>query len=344
MWRRSVTRHGAALLASLVAVSSAVVVPAGAQPPAPTTTSRPALRFEAGLGGWISSGSTTWSHNASVVEPRVGNPSSRLEYKDVGVNFIELKGKVALRERLFLRLAFGFADIGGGRLTDDDFVSDQGATFFGTSTPGAQLISRTFSDIKGDNSWYAVVEAGGRILNFPHHRGRLDAFAGYRYWYQRHVATGVAQVECTSPAFCSPVGTISNVREDVIANEQTWQALELGFDVEYRLLRRLSVYGSGAFLPVTWFKNDDVHYLRTDLGKDPSFRMTGWGIGANMEAGATVAVLPRLALDVGYRLWWSQAIDGTWENFPIGGGGVSVPLNELRAVRQGLTIGLRFTF
>ena len=37
----------------------------------------------------------------------------------------------------------GFADIGGGRLTDDDFVSDQGATSFGTGTPGAQRISRT---------------------------------------------------------------------------------------------------------------------------------------------------------------------------------------------------------
>ena len=316
----------------------------GAQSPPEPKPSPPTVQFEAGLGGWISSGSTTWSHDASVVEPRVGNPSSRLEYKDVAVNFIELKGRANLLNRFFLRVAFGFADIGGGRLTDDDFVSAQGAAFFGTTTPGAQRISRTFSDIKGDDSWYGSIEAGGRLLNFPHHRGHLDGFVGYRYWTQRHTATGVAQVECTSPSFCDPVGTISNVRQDAISNEQTWQSLELGLDVEYRLLRRLSLYGSGAFLPLNWLKNDDVHHLRTDLQQDPSFRMTGWGIGANVEAGATVAILSQLFLDVGYRFWWNQVLDGRWENFPVGGGGVDVPLREFRSIRQGLTLGLRYRF
>ncbi|GKS58199.1 hypothetical protein YTPLAS18_17260 [Nitrospira sp.] len=278
------------------------------------------------------------------MDPTVGNPSSRLQYKDVGVNFIELKGRVNLLNRFFVRGTFGFADIGGGRLTDDDFVSGQGAAFYGTATPGAQRISRTFSDIKGDNSWYGVLEAGGRLVNFPHHRGHLDAFIGYRYYFQRHVATGVAQAECTSTAFCDPVGTISHVRDDVISNEQRWQSVELGLDVEYRLLRRLSVYGSGAFLPVNWLNNEDVHYLRTDLRQDPSFRMSGWGIGANLEAGATVAILSQLFLDVGYRFWWNQVLDGQWENFPVGGGGVEVPLREFRSTRQGLTLALRYRF
>lgn len=329
-------------LSALSPIAHAQVSPPTA--PLPSVPSTSALRFEAGLGGWISSGTTTWSHNASGVEPTVGNPTSRLHYKDVAVNFIELGGKISLRERYFLRTTFGFADIGGGRLTDDDFVSDQGAVLYNTTTPGAQRISRTFSDIKGDSSWYVVVEGGGRLVNFPRHRGHLDAFAGYRYWYQRHVATGVGQVECASLTFCNPVGTVTNQRQDVITNRQAWHSIELGLDAEYRVLRRLSVYGKGAFLPFNWFTNDDIHHLRTDLRQDPSFRMTGWGIGANLEAGASLQLLSRLWLDVGYRFWWNQAVDGTWENFPVGGGGVSVPLNEFRSVRQGMTIGMRLAF
>lgn len=311
-------------------------------PTVPAATSP--VRFDAGITGWISSGRTTWSHNASGVDPTVGNPTSRLQYKDVAVNFTEFHGTLTVRERVFFRAAFGFAEVGGGRLTDDDFVSAQGAALFSTTTPGAQRISRTYSDVKGDNSWYLTAEGGVRMVNFPGHRGHLDFVGGYGYWYQRHVATGVGQVECTSVTFCDPVGTVSHQRQDVIANTQAWHSLELGLQTEYRLFRWLSVYGKGAFIPVSRFSNDDVHYLRSDLRKDPSFRMTGWGIGANVEAGASVRILPRLWLDAGYRVWWNQALTGTWENFPTSGGSVSVPLNELRAIRQGMTIGLRLTF
>ncbi len=327
-----------------LAVPLSVVSPLRAEGPSTAAPAPSGVRFEAGVGAWISSGRTTWSHDASGVEPTVGNPTSRLQYKDVAVNFVELNGTLRLRERFFVRATFGFADIGGGRLTDDDFVSAQGATFYSTSTPGPQRISRTFSDLKGDNSWYAEAAAGGRLVSFPGHRGHLDAFVGYRYWYQRHVAAGVGQVECTSPTFCDPVGTASHRRTDVISNTQSWHSIELGVESEYRLLRRLSVYGKAAFLPFNWFTNDDVHYLRTDLRQDPSFRMTGWGLGANLETGASVQVLSRLWVDAGYRLWWNQAVDGTWQNFPTTGGSVSVPINELRAVRQGLTIGIRYTF
>lgn len=302
------------------------------------------LRFEVGMTGWISSGQMTWSHNASAVDATVGNPTSRLQYKDVAVNFTEFNGTLTIRERGFLRAAFGFAEVGGGRLTDADFVSASGATSFNTSTPGAQRISRTFSDVKGDNSWYFTAEGGVRVVNFPGHRGHLDVVGGYRYWYQRHVATGVGQVECTSLTFCDPVGTVSHQRQDVIANSLAWHSLEVGLETEYRLFTWLNVYGKAAFIPVSRFSNEDVHYLRSDLRQDPSFRMTGWGIGANLEAGASVRLLSRLWLDAGYRVWWNRAITGTWENFPASGTSVSVPLNELRTVRQGLTIGLRLMF
>ncbi len=315
-----------------------------AQAPASEARPDPPVRFEAGMGGWLSTGRTTWSHNASGVEPTVGNPSSRLQYRDVAVNFLEFTGTLTARERVFIRAAFGVAEIGGGRLTDDDFVSDQGATFYNTSTPGAQRISRTISDLKGDSNWYALFEGGARLWTLPRHRGFVNGFAGYRYWYQRHVATGVGQVECTSLSFCDPVGTVSAQRQNVITNRQTWHSVELGLDGEVWLLRRLRLYGKAAFLPFNRFSNEDAHLLRSDLLKDPSFRLTGWGLGANVEAGFSVRVWSRLFVDLGYRFWWNQALDGTWENFPIGGGGVSVPVTEFRTTRHGATVGVRYQF
>jgi hypothetical protein len=318
-----------------------------ASPPGDGKKAHP-LRFDVGLSAWISTGKTTWSHDASGVSSMLGNPSSRLDYKDVAANFVELSAKATLRERWFARAAFGFADIGGGRLVDDDFVSAEGAATFSTAVTGAHRFSRTFSDVDGSYSWYLQGEIGGRVLTFPRRRGRLDLFAGFHYWTQRHQATGVTQVECTaltpSPIQCNPAGTVSNAGEAVITNTQTWRSIELGLDTEIRLHRRVSLTGRAAFLPVTWLTNDDVHHLRTDLQQNPSFRMTGWGIGAQLEGGATVQLLARLFFDVGYRFWWNRTLDGEWENLPVGGGDVTVPLTQFRTSRQGLTFGLRYLF
>ena len=83
----------------------------------------PKVEFSAGT--WISVGDTRWAHDASSVAG-LGNPTSKLTYKDVGTNVIDLTGKVWFSPRVFGRLNGGFADIGGGRLTDDDYGS--GAT------------------------------------------------------------------------------------------------------------------------------------------------------------------------------------------------------------------------
>ena len=50
-------------------------------------------RFDIAIGTWISTGDTHWEHNASSVAG-LGNPTSKLTYKDVGTNVIELTGKV----------------------------------------------------------------------------------------------------------------------------------------------------------------------------------------------------------------------------------------------------------
>src|SRR6478672_6578229 len=144
-------------------------------------------RFELGLGAWISTGETKWAHNASSI-PGLGNPTSKLTYEDTGTNFFELTAKLWITPKVFGRLTGGYAGIGGGRLTDDDYLA----------VDGGAPSSRTFSDINGDNTWYLNADIGGRVKEFANSRGYLEVFGGYQYWYQRYTVNGLGQVSCST--------------------------------------------------------------------------------------------------------------------------------------------------
>ena len=55
-------------------------------------------RFDLGISEWFSQGETVWSHNASGLDPNLGNPSSKLKYNDTGTNVTEITGRVQLAE------------------------------------------------------------------------------------------------------------------------------------------------------------------------------------------------------------------------------------------------------
>ena len=310
------------------------------------------VEIEMGARTWISQGRTTWSHNASSVDPNFGNPTSKLEYKDVGTNVVELSGKAMFAKRWFARGNFGFGAIGGGRLTDDDFLA----------ADGGQPSLRTHSDIKGDDMWYLNGDVGVTVLNFARNRGSLDLFMGLQYWREKHVATGVTQVFCSTagstvdldpdPAvfapLCTPGAPPSNVGQTVVTNEVKWSSIRLGLDGSYQITRRFSLNGSAAFIPLASLKNEDIHHLRATgpgaLRQDPSFSMSGTGIGANFEVNASYMIVKQLFFDVGYRYWWLRVTDGDWKAYPVGGPTVSANLNEFQTIRQGVTLGLRYQF
>jgi hypothetical protein len=223
-------------------------------------------RVELSAGTWISVGDTRWAHNASS-NPGLGNPTSKLTYKDVGTNVIDLTGKFWFSPKVFGRLNGGFAGIGGGRLTDDDFGS------------GQRLFSKTTSNVPDNNMYYINADFGGRVGEFPNHRGWLDLFGGYQYWHTEHQAVGIGQVVCDPGAIpgllCNPAGTSSNEGETVITNRANWHSLRMGASAEYRLTTRFSLLGTLAVIPISVFDNKDVHHLRGDLQQNPSFSMTG---------------------------------------------------------------------
>lgn len=305
---------------------------------------------EVGVTGWFTQGKTEWSHDASHLDPNLGNPSSKLKYEDVGTNVVELAAKVRFKNRFFLRGNFGFAEIGGGRLTDDDFLSAQGAANNNASMSGAQRFSRTFSDIGGDNMWYINADFGILAHEFRHNKGFLDLFMGFQYWREKLVANSLLQVECTTasspnPAFgCSPPGTSSFKGQTVITNTVQWTSLKvLGGEIRYQLMPRVEVDAKAAFL-VSWLKNEDIHHLRTDLGQDPSFKMTGVGIGTNADINLRIMLIQRLYLTGGYRVWWTKVTDGNWRIYGANGSTESANLNEFQTLRHGPTVGLTYVF
>ena len=296
------------------------------------------------LTSWLTEGKTRWNfYNQSAL---FGNPTSELDYKDVGTTVTELGGKVSFDKRsfqYFLRGQFGYGVAGGGRLVDDDYVSAAGATAFGTTQSGPHRFSRTFSDLNGSHIWYLNADLGGQVEVWQK-QASLGVFLGYQHREEKLKAFGVGQVECTAPGvLCNPAGVVTNVNRLAITNAAKWDSFRLGVEGEARLHPRFSLDGRAVFL-VSQLSNKDIHHLRTDLKQDPSITMTGTGIGFNGETNASLLVYDQLFFDVGYRYWWQRVGSGDVVFRGVTGDSQPLPLTEFRSIRQGVTFGFRYTF
>jgi hypothetical protein len=303
-------------------------------------------RLELSLGGWVmTQGETKWAHNASSI-PGLGDPTSKLTYKDVGTNIVELTAKLWLTRKLFGRLTGGYGTIGGGRLTDDDFLA----------VDGGAPSSRTTSDIKGDNTWYVNADFGARVVEFRNSRGYLEVFGGYQYWYQRYTANGLAQVACTTAGqtvdldppngqvLCNSTNSSLSDAFPVITNTTRWHSIRVGGTLEYRFTRRFSLQSTVAFIPVSIVDNSDIHKQRPDLSQTPSLSMLGYGIGADADIGARVMIVKNFFASVGYRVWWNRMIDGNVTFHDATGATNEFPLTEFQTFRHGLTFGVNYSF
>lgn len=304
------------------------------EPRAYEVPSNPKVEFTGVISGWLlSQGQTKWSHDFS-----------RLTYKDDSTNIMELSGQATLSKRWFVRGAFGYGIMANGTLVDDDFSSANG-----------QLESRTTSNITGNDLWYMNGDVGAKLIQLPNHRGTIGFFTGIQYWRQQHEASGVVQTVCNPVTpLCNPANTGQDLApgQKAITNTATWISWRLGVEGDYRVTRRFSLEGKFAFKPITSLSNDDIHHLRQQSGgptlpalqQDPSFRMTGTGIGADVDVGASYMVTPRLSINLGYRFWWNHVADGKVTVYPVGAAASTINLNEFQSYRHGMTLGLQYTF
>jgi hypothetical protein len=287
-------------------------------------------KVELSAGTWISVGDTRWAHNASS-NPGLGNPTSKLTYKDVGTNVIDLTGKFWFSPRVFGRLNGGFAGIGGGRLTDDDYAT------------GQRLYLRTISNVPDNNMYYINADLGGRVKEFANHRGYLDLFGGYQYFHTEHRAVGLGLVVC-DPTVINCNATLPPPGETVITNRANWHSIRVGASTEYRLTTRLSLLSTLALIPISVFDNKDVHHQRGDLQQSPSFSMVGYGIGADVDVGARFMITRNLAANLGYRLYYNRMLSGDLTVHPIAASSESFPLTQFESLRHGFTAGLSLLF
>ena len=90
-------------------------------------------------------------------------------------------------------------------------------------------------------------------------------------------------------------------------------------------------------------ENKDIHHLRSDFQQNPSISMVGFGIGADADVGLKYMFTKNVGLNLGYRVWWNRMLDGT-VTFHGTSGSSDYPLTQFQSVRQGVTLGLNFTF
>ena len=303
------------------------------EPRAYEVPSNSRVEFTGGISGWLlSQGQTKWNHDFSS-----------LTYKDDSTNSVELSGQATLSKRWFARGAFGYGIMGNGTLVDDDFTGANGP-----------LQSRTTSNITGNDLWYVNGDIGAKLFHLPNHRGTIGFFTGIQYWYQQHEASGVVQNVCNPVTLpCDPANNGQDLApgQKAITNTAAWISWRLGVEADYRLTRKFSLEGKFAFKPVTSLSNDDIHHLRQQAGptlpalqQDPSFHMTGTGIGADVDVGASYMVAPRFSINLGYRFWWNRITDGDVTVYPVGFASSTINLNEFETYRHGVTLGLRYTF
>ena len=291
------------------------------------------VEFTGGISGWLlSQGQTKWS-----------NDFSELTYKDDSTNIIELSGQATLLKRWFARGAFGYGTMGSGTLVDNDYSSANGP-----------LVVSTTSNITGNNLWYVNGDFGTKLFQLPNHRGTIGVFTGIQYWRQQHQATGVVQTFCNPVTpLCIPANTGQDLApgQQAITNTSTWISWRLGVEGDYRVTRRFSLEGKFTFKPITSLNNDDIHHLRQQPGltlpalqQDPSFNMTGTGIGADVDVGASYMVTPRFSINLGYRFWWNHVSDGKGTVYPVGAAASTFNLSEFQTYRHGMTLGLQYIF
>ena len=130
----------------------------------------------------------------------------------------------------------------------------------------------------------------------------------------------------------------------MITNTTNWHSIRVGASTEYRLTRRFSVLGTLALIPISVLDNKDVHRLRGDLQQNPSFSMTGYGVGADADVGARFMITNNLAANLGYRLYYNRAFSGDLTVHPAVGSSESFPLTQFESLRHGFTAGLSLIF
>ena len=273
-----------------------------------------------GLKLWNSDGKTQWDFTSG--SPTLGDPTSQLSYTGMKALTYELNTTAFWRRKgFFVRGQLGFGKIDHGILRDEDWDNFQ------------VKFSDTNSDLKEGRLDYFFIDGGLKLLSSKQGKVKVDGFAGIGMYNEKINAYGITQT-------IGPVLPSDNLPDSIIVlgNNVQWLILRLGSDVTVKLSERFSFRTSAAWVPYAKVKDDDSHFLRSDLGEVPNVLIRGSGItnGAMIDAEFAFAINKAASLTAGYRFWEFKAKSSE------GAGANSV--NHFETRRQGFLLGFSYKF
>lgn len=296
------------------------------------------------IGSWVSEGTTTFAHDASMFEPAFGNPTSKLDYVNIETITSEFQYKSKNANGNTTKFILGKGVITGGSLFDADYLSALGAEQENTTVSGAHRFSYTKSDIIKDDisnfndynmSYFSFTLGKNKHVDA---NTEFEYFGGFQYWKEKYAAKDIYILEFTliCPPDCPlPGDFIPSPR--VITNEVTWKSFFVGFDLNRKLTNKFKLNTMIRISPLVDLKNVDHHLLRAD---NLTVTSTGGGTGVDFEFAANYALTKNVGIELGYRYWYREINDGNVIFLDTTGISPPLPLVEFFSQRYGVTLAL----
>jgi hypothetical protein len=300
--------------------------PSSAEDQPPVVEDKRPYTLTVGVKEWLSHGQSAHNIGDSGVNVR-----SELTWRGLNSAITELNADLVVLQRLLMNMSVGYGTIGSGTLLDQDWngnnrtrtisetlsQSDNGSVLIISLTPGVRVVHWTTQD--------------NPVL------GGIDFLLGYQYWYEKYAAYGLQDI--------FPGGRNIPSSVNGITQSNHWHSLRLGTRATVPILSFLSFKASAFYIPVNYYRQDDVHHLRSDLQQDLSFLSTATGgNGVQLEGSLSVRVWRQLTAEAGYRYWDIKSGQGTITEYNADGSIGQGRFNVDNTKRQGVFFGINWIF
>jgi len=240
-------------------------------------------------------------YSSSDIHYNVGKPKiSRLDYKVDNSKLGEAYFRIASRNARYLLK--GYLGMGGeqnGNVDDSDYEN-------GTTA------SDTNSSLGKGRLQHFYMDLGYKLNSLSSHTDATSVIIGGGYFQDVMTARGLTCKQVGTGSFaggCNSVGqAVESDDVKVLQNNSKFSALRIGLENNWTPTRRLTWRNEIALIPYASFRNDDYHYLRSDLGSEvPNFRDNGTAFGAQMETMFDYRLTPGWSINLGAQYWvfWS---------------------------------------
>jgi hypothetical protein len=241
----------------------------------------------------------------------------------------EVTGDLVFKQ-FILNLSVGHGGIDSDNLLDQDWADDN----------RTNKTSETVSPIDDGSIWIVSVTPGYRLFEWsmPNNpiRGGYDLLVGYQFWREQYDAFGGTDLLNGGP----PLPNARSLRQT-----NTWQSMRIGMRTIFPAFSFLAVKGSIFYIPFNSYRNEDIHYLRTDLRQNPSFLSTATGgNGVQAEASVLVRLWRGLTAEAGYAYWDIRSGSGTIQQFNTDGTLALGTHNQDNTKRQGVFFAVNWVF